>query len=181
MTALVTLGGSWWKEAAQRRNREQVRQRGLTYIKDEVGIIETWVRAHASLQPSAEVPSVIRERAYHDLEAAYNRIRELAPELGQPVTLQMLLSRLLFRYLSSTPAVRLLRYVYYFFLFMAVIWAFVGFSQPQSWSTGTAVIVALLTYFIVAIIPALVSARLIVFAARRAAVKRFPGGALQRP
>ena len=172
LAALVTLSGTWWKEAAQRRSGEQVRQRELTYLKDKVGIIEAWVKACASLEPSSEPPVAVRERAYHDLDAAYNRINQLAPNLRQALTFRAVLSRVFLRHLSATLTVRLLRYVYYFTLFMAVIWASVGFSQPDSWSTGAAIFATLMTYLIVAILPPVVLARLAVSAALRAGTKR---------
>jgi hypothetical protein len=172
LAAFVTVGGTWWKEAAQRRSGEQTRQRALTYIKDEVGIIEAWAKAYASLESSAEPPARVRERAYRDLDAAYDRMKQLAPGLQQSSTFRAVLLRLLLRNLPATLAVRLLRYVYYFTLFMAVIWAFVGFSQPDSWSTGTAIIITFMTYLTVAVAPPWIVARLAIFVARRWGAKR---------
>jgi hypothetical protein len=60
VTAVVTLLATWFKETTQRRGREQVRQRLLTQVKEEIGITEAWAKAHASLGPSPEPPPVIR-------------------------------------------------------------------------------------------------------------------------
>jgi hypothetical protein len=171
LTAMVTLLGAWWKETQHRRSREQVRQRLLTQVKDEIGMIEAWAKAHASLGSSAEPPPDVRERAQRDLDVAYARMAQLAPELRQPVTLQTVLSRLFLRHLRPTLAVRLLRYLYYAQLVMVVLWGLAGFSQPTSWSSPGNVFGTLGAYSIVAIIPAWLLATLILTIARRQAAK----------
>jgi hypothetical protein len=166
LVALVSLSGAWWKEAAQRRNREKVRQRLLAYVKDKIAVIEAWIKAHASLEPSAAVPEAVRARARHNLDMAYNRMSQLVPEPRYSITLQTLVSRLLLRHLPMTPAVRWRRYVYYVTPFMAVIWGFAGFTMPDAWNSSGNVFATLATYLLLAVLPAWLASRFVVSAAR---------------
>jgi hypothetical protein len=72
LVTLITLSGAWVKETTQRRSQEQTRQQLLSYVKDEIGIIDAWIKAHASLASSGELPASVRERANQDLDRAYN-------------------------------------------------------------------------------------------------------------
>src|SRR5687768_1816726 len=106
LVAIVSLLSAWSKEATQRRSSEQVRQRTLAYVKDEIAVIEAWIKAHASLEPSTVIPETVAARARHDLDSAYERMPELVPEPRRSITLHTLMSRLLLRHVRMTPIVR---------------------------------------------------------------------------
>ena len=169
VTAIVVLLGTWFKEASQRRGREQVRQRLLAQVKEEIDLIDAWAKAHASFGSSGEPPLAIRERALRDLDPAYGRFQQFAPEVRGPVTFSNVLSHLFLRHLSVTLTVRFLRIVYYFTLVAATIWGLVGFSQPNSWSTVQASFLTVMTYITVAVLPALFFGWLTTYVARRQA------------
>jgi hypothetical protein len=169
LVALITLGGAWVKEATQRRSQEQTRQQLLSYVKDEIGIIDAWVKAHASVASSGELPPSVRERANQDLDRAYNRIVQLVPGRQSPITLQKLLSRLLLRHIAVTPAVRRWRAFYYFTLFLAGFWGFIAVSDQGSWDTPGDIIGSVVAYFLIAVVPAWIAARLVISSARRPA------------
>jgi hypothetical protein len=154
LTVVVTIGGTWWKETQQGRSHEQVRQRLLIQVKDEISVIEAWAKAHGSLDAVGEPPAFVRERARQDLDVAYERMGQISPELRQPVTLQATLARLLVRHVPIRGGARVSRVVYYISLLMMVLWGSVGFFQPNSWASGTDIIATLLTYFTVAVVPA---------------------------
>lgn len=166
VVALVSLLGAWWKETAQRRNAEQVRQRLVVYVKDEIGVIDAWMKAHAALDPSNAPPTAVRERARHDLDVAYDRMVRLVPENRRPITLQSLVSRLLLRHVSGGRTVLRRRQRYYFTLVLTVFWAFVGFTQPDAWATASDAATTLMVYFLLAVVPAWLAARSVLEAAR---------------
>jgi hypothetical protein len=154
LTAIVTLGLTWWKEARQSRSREHVRQRLLAQVKEEISMIEAWAKAHASLASSDEPPPLVRSRAQRDLDAAYDRMGQLAPELRQPITLQMTFSRLLLRHVPVRGGARFFRVVYY----LSLVWLFalglVAFPQPSSWSEPASILATFIAYFTFAAGPA---------------------------
>ena len=159
LVVVVSLLGAWWKESAQRRNREQVRQRHVAYVKDEIGVIEAWVRTHASLDSSAAPPAAVQERARRDLDVAYQRMTDLGPETRRPISLQSLVVRLLLRHLPATPEVRRRRTLYYVTLGLTPFWAVIGFTQPDSWTSPTDAAGTVMAYFLLAILPAWLAAR----------------------
>lgn len=169
VTAIVILLATWFKETFQRRGREQVRQRLVAQVKEEIGVIEAWATAHASCRSSSEPPPAVRERALRDLDTAYNRMQQFHPEPQEPVTLQIVVSHLFLRHLRVSWTVRGLRYIYYLALFMAFIWGLVGFSQPNSWSSVPASFATVTTYIIVAVLPALFVGWLTMYVSRRQA------------
>jgi hypothetical protein len=153
-TAVITVGGAWLKEALQRRSREQVRERFLRQVKEEIAMIEAWAKAHAALGSTAEPPPAVRERAQRDLDQAYDRMARLAPQLPQPITLSLVLSRLFLRYVRPTSKVRLLRSLYYIALAMLVVWGLAGFFDPAAWSTPSTAFATIRAYLAVAVAPA---------------------------
>jgi hypothetical protein len=165
LVAVVSLLGAWWKETAQRRSREQVRQRHVAYVKDEIGVIEAWVRTHASLDPSATPSAAIRERARRDLDVAYQRMTDLGPESRRPITLQTLVARLLLRHLPATPEVRRRRGHYYVTLALTILWAFVTFTMPGAWNSPSDAATTVMAYFLLAILPAWLTGRRVLSAA----------------
>jgi cation transport ATPase len=170
LAALVTVGGAWWRESLQRRSAEEFRQRLLSRVKTEVEIIDTWAKAQASLSPTAQVPEALRQQARDDLDQAYQRMLAVDPERRSSVTLRQVLSRLLLRHLHVTRTVRLLRYVYYFLLFMTIIWGLAGFSQPGAWEGAVGILATLSAYVIIAILPAWIVALVVVSISKRHAL-----------
>lgn len=163
----MTLGGTWWKEARQSRSREQVRQRLLAQVKDEISTIEAWAKAHASLVSSDEPPELVRSRAQRDLDAAYDRMGQLAPELRRPITLQMVFSRVLLRHVPVRGVARLLRIIYYLSIVWIIFLGLINFSLPSSWSEPSAIIAAFIGYFTFAVVPAWIIGWLTMSLARR--------------
>jgi len=167
VAAFATLGGTWWKDTAQRRSEEQIRERIRIQAKEEISTIEAWAKAHASLGESNEPLTTIRDRAHQDLDRAYERIMQVAAETPPRPTLKSILFRLLLRHLSNRWPVRMFRGLYYLTLVLAPVWGLVGFTQPSSWTDAHAIVVSFLTFFILAVVPAWAFARLAVFADRR--------------
>lgn len=166
LVVVVSLMGAWGKEAAQRRSQEQVRQRRLTFVKDEIGVIDAWARAHAALDPAQCPPTAVCERARLDLDQAYGRMTQLVPEARPPISLHALLSRLLMRHVPTTPEVRRRRYVYYIALGWAVFIGSIGFTMPGSWSTAYDVFITLWTCLLFGFLPAWLASRAVARAAR---------------
>jgi hypothetical protein len=166
VVAVVSLLAAWWKETAQRRSAEQVRQRLVVYVKDEIGVIDAWMKAHAALDPSNTPPAAVRERARHDLDVAYDRMVQLVPENRRPITLQSLVTRLLLRHVPASRAVLRRRQLYYFTLVLTIVWAFFGFTPPNAWATANDAAVTLMVYFLLAVVPAWLAARSVLTAAR---------------
>jgi hypothetical protein len=169
LAALVTVGGAWWRESLQRRNAEEFQQRLLSRVKTEVEIIDTWVKAQASLSPTTQVPDAVRERARSDLAKAYERMLAVGPERRSSVTLGQVLKRLLLRHLPVTRTVRLLRYVYYLLLLMALMWGLAGFSRPGAWTGAVDILATLSTYLVIAVLPAWIAAWITTSIAQRQA------------
>lgn len=169
VTAIVVLLATWLKEASHRRGREQVHQRMLAQVKEELTLIDVWVKARGSFDPSGQPPLAVRERAIHDLDAAYGRLQQFDPEVRKPITFSTVVSRLLLRHLPVTVTARVLRIIYYLTLVAAIVWGAVGFSLPTSWSSVNASATTVITYIIVAVIPALFFGWLTTYVTKRQA------------
>lgn len=84
----VVLAGlsGWSKQRSERRDRDHERRRVLTQVREEIDVIEAWVKAYELVAPP-ELRSQASSRAQNQLEVAYARLaesleasREVAPQ-----------------------------------------------------------------------------------------------------
>ena len=50
---------------------------------------------------------------------------------------------------------------------MAFIWSLVGFSQPGAWTSAGGIFATLMTYLVLAVLPAWLVASIVIFASKR--------------
>lgn len=105
----VVLAGlsSWLKQRSERRDRDHERRRVLTQVREEIDIIEAWVKAYDLVAPP-ELRSQASSRAQNQLEAAYTRLAE-SLEVSREVTPQKTFREYLKSYLKG-PQPRLSRH-----------------------------------------------------------------------
>ena len=72
--ALAGLGG-WLRQRNEHRDRDQERHRVLTQVREEVGVIEAWIKAYDLVAPP-ELRAQTSSRAQNELELAYTRLAE---------------------------------------------------------------------------------------------------------
>jgi hypothetical protein len=75
ITAVSAVLNDWLKQRNERRDRDKERQRVLTEVREEIGVIEAWVKAYDLIAPP-ELRSQASSRAQNQLELAYTRLAE---------------------------------------------------------------------------------------------------------
>lgn len=116
ITAALAGLGFWLKERSDRRDRDNQRHRVLTQVRQEIDVIEAWVKAYDLVAPP-EGRSQASSKAQNELDLAYTRIadslkesREVAPRktFRERLNAFLLIGRLQSR---SAKALRVLYYV----------------------------------------------------------------------
>lgn len=72
--ALAGLSG-WLNQRRKRRDRDQERHRVLTQVREEIDVIEAWVKVYNLVAPP-DLQSQASSRAQNQLELAYTRLAE---------------------------------------------------------------------------------------------------------
>lgn len=73
ITAALAGLGFWLKERSDRRDRDNERHRVLTQVRQEIDVIEAWVKVYGLVAPP-EDRSRASSNAQHDLDLAYTRL-----------------------------------------------------------------------------------------------------------
>ena len=79
ITAALAGLGFWLKERSDRRNRDNERHRVLTQVRQEIDVIEAWVKAYDLVAPP-EDRSRASSKAKDDLDLAYKRLADSLKE-----------------------------------------------------------------------------------------------------
>jgi len=168
-TAAVGVVGAWITQQIQSNDEERERQRAIKEAQDRISMIDAWVKAHATLSPTSQVPDLIQSQARRDLDAAYEKMREAAAQSPERrwIGIQEVSSRILLRNLNLRGAARLLRSVYYFSLFMIIIWAGLAIGEQKSWTDPSEVAASIFAFTLIGVIPAWILARITVALAGR--------------
>ena len=133
ITAALAGLGFWLKERSDRRDRDNERHRVLTQVRQEIDVIEAWVKVYGLVAPP-EDRSRASSNAQHDLNLAYTRLahslmesRGIEPRKTFHEHLKefLLIGRLHSR---SAKAVRVL---YYVSLACAIIMVTIFFRHPN--------------------------------------------------
>ena len=135
--ALFAFIGVWWKGRRDRHDLDQERHRVLTQVREEIDVIEAWVKAYRLVEPDADKPQVW-SRAENDLERAYTRLTEslnVSRGVESRATFgEILRVLLLIRRLQGSPA-KAMRILYYVSLAFVAIWvswmSIAAIAQPR--------------------------------------------------
>jgi hypothetical protein len=141
ITALLGSIGVWWKDRRDRRDRDQERHRVLTQVREEVEVIEAWIRTYG-LVVSDDSKALAWSRAENDLERAYVRLagsldafrgQEMRTTLGQRLKVLLLIRPL------QGWSTKVARVFYFISLGGVAIWvsaiAVVSIARPSDWSS----------------------------------------------
>lgn len=107
ITAVLAVLSDWLKQRSQRRDRDNERHRVLTQVREEIDVIEAWVKAY-DLIASPELRSQASSRVQNRLELAYTRLAE-SLDVSQKVEPQKTFREYLKGYLRG-PQPQLPRY-----------------------------------------------------------------------
>jgi hypothetical protein len=75
MTAGLAAFGFWWRQRQDRHDRDKERRRVLLQVREEIDVLDAWVKAYDLVSPS-ESREQVHAQARDDLDRAYLRLSE---------------------------------------------------------------------------------------------------------
>src|SRR3954463_13203542 len=168
-TAVVGVVAAWITQVIKNRDEEQLRKKAVEQVRDEISVIDAWVKAHVALSSAAQLSDLVQSQARRDLDVAYDKMRKAAAQVPQRrwISLQEVISPLLLRRLNPRGAARIFQLIYYFSLFMIIVWVGTFVGQQKSWTDPGELAASIFALVVLGVVPAWAFAKITVVLAHR--------------